>query len=107
MNEDVVGFLLDAGADPLAQDFDGRTPEDQLQQGEPHDGVRVLLRRSVTWRRRRWVVMLRSRSGRNMEARVAKHRAGVITRSERKLSGAVEFLGLAPDGVFRLVVSFL
>lgn len=96
MNEDVVGFLLDAGADPLALDDAGDTPEDQLQQGEPRDGVRVLLRRSATWRRRRWVVMLRSRSERNMEAPAAKHRAGVITRAESgrvDMSGAVGFWG--------------
>lgn len=106
VNEDVMGLLLDAGADPLAQDVDGLTPEDYLQQGESHDGVRDLLRRCATWRRRRWVVMLRSRSERNMGAPAA-HRASMITRAERKLIGTVEILVLMPKDIFNLVVGFL
>lgn len=103
---DMVKVLLDAGVDPLTRDASGRTPEDFLRQGETHDGARILLRRSATWRRRRLIVMLRSRSE-NSETGAAEKRVRVVTRSKKKLVVAVELLGMVPDGVFRLAVSFL
>ena len=103
---DMVKVFLDTGTDPLARDASGRTPEDFLRQGETHDGARDLLRRSATWRRRRLIVMLRSRSE-NSETGAAAKRVRVITRSKKKLVVAVELLGMVPDGVFRLAVSFL
>lgn len=103
---DMVKVLLDAGVDPLTRDASGRTPEDFLRQGETHDGARILLRRSATWRRRRLIVMLRSRLE-NSETGAAAKRVRVVTRSKKKLVVAVELLGMVPDGVFRLAVSFL
>ena len=129
----VVDFLLRSGADETATDKDGKTPADLIDESDPEaEAVRLLLARAPTdraWRRRGWLVMLRSRTlkaraaggdggssgssgdggdGGAAGARSVKQRGGAGGGKERfDLSAAVEWLGGVEEGVFRNVVGFL
>lgn len=125
-HKEVVSLLLRAGADGTALNGDGKTPADLLQKWkrEANKGVRLLLRRASAWRRRGWIFMLFSRDskagragckGDDVETQPAQHESGVIgggsgshaVGRRTDLSGAIELLGMAPDGVFRTVIKFL
>ena len=135
--EAAVDMLLIEGADETALDNDGKTPTallGSLQSEEARRG-RVLLARAPAdraWRRRGWLVVLRSRAESSMrETPSTKSRDGGNARStprhapgelfggesreagggdesERILSVAVETLvQFFPEGVFCAVVRFL
>eukprot|EP00903_Cladosiphon_okamuranus_P009649 g9182.t1 len=121
---DHVGALLRWGADETALTEDGKTPADLIDKSTlQHEAVRLLLARAPVdkaWRRRGWLVMLRSRTlkagtvsgdggdGGESEAPSVKQRGGSGGGKESlDLVEAVAKLGVDMDGVFPNVVDFL
>lgn len=132
-----VSLLLRWGADETALTEDGKTPADFNDMGEPYtqawrdrvERVRLLLARAPAdraWRRRGWLVMLRSRTlkaggegggggssadggfSSDAGARSVKQRGGSGGGKEGfDLSAAVAQLGVVDEGVFRNIVKFL
>lgn len=119
---EAIELLLLWGADETAVDKDGSTAVNLLDKGEGSDedkerASRMLARAPFDrkWRRRRWIVVLRSRLRKVMEeknmwgsAKAPKVDPRDGVNSLQCFGEAVTFLvGLDAEGVFRHVLSFL
>lgn len=119
-----IDVLLREGADETAVDSFGDTPLQLLGDGpgsvEDRERARTFLVRAPqdrAWRRRSWLVMLRSRDL-NKKRGGKDAREGSVVKAPRveRVGDGVEaafeahvgfLVGLEEDGVFRIVVSFL